>query len=309
MGTEIGPNLTGMSVHPKEEILINILDPSRSVENNFRTYQILTVDGIVLSGMLAGESANSLRIIDTQGKEKLVLREDIEQLTSSTKSLMPVGFESSVSKAEMADLLSFLAKRGKYAPLNTSSGATINNRKGLPGFRGRPGDKFELDSYGRVEVEGVPFELIYPQGNRIANIIGLQQRSSRRPSTLPESVSVDCAGSIRAIHLLGGVAWAAYPRFANETTSMIVRRHYADGSTSDFVLINGKHIVTYEAGEDVPDSKLAIEANGKQIRYLRIPDAADKELKKIEFVKGRDFSIPLVFAVTAEFASEDHEGH
>lgn len=306
IGKEIGPNLTGMSVHPKEEILVNVLDPSRSVENNFRTYQILTVDGNVFSGMLAGESANSLRIIDTQGKEKLVLREDIEQLTSSVKSLMPEGFESLMTKAEMADLLSFLAKRGKHAPLSISSVATVNSSKGLPGFRGRPGDKFEIDSYGRIEFEGIPFELIDPQGDRIANIIGLQSRSPRRPSTLPESVSVDCSGKVDAIHLLGGVAWAAYPRFKGETTSMIVRRHYSDDTTSDFELINGKHIVTYQAGEDVSESKLAIEANGKQIRYLKIPAEADKELTEIEFLKGGDFSIPLVFAVTVEFAGGGH---
>ena len=153
----------------------------------------------------------------------------------------------------------------------------------------------------------MPFELIDPQGDRIANIIGLQQRSSRRPSTLPEAVSIDCSGNVRTIHLLGGVAWAAYPRFKNETTSIIIRLSYGDGSTSDFELINGKHIVTYESGEDVPDSKLAIEANGKQIRYLKVSANADKELKKIEFLKGVDFSIPLVFAVTVEFASEDHE--
>ncbi|MCS7468735.1 ThuA domain-containing protein [Stieleria sp. ICT_E10.1] len=306
IGQEIGPNLTGMAVHPKEEILMNVLDPSRSVESNFRTYQILTVDGNVLSGMLAGESANSLRIIDTQGKEKLVLREDIEQLTSSSKSLMPEGFESSISKTEMADLLSFLAKRGKYAPLNISSAATINSKKGLPGFRGRPGDEFVLDSYGRVEVEGVPFELVDPQGDRIANIIGLQRQSSRFPSTLPESASLDCAGNVKMIHMLGGVAWAAYPRFKDETTSMIVRRHYADESTSDFELVNGKHIVTYQAGEDVPESKKAIEASGKQIRYLKIPAEADKALTKIEFLKGGDFSLPLVFAVTIEFSGEGH---
>ncbi|EMB17805.1 PVC-type heme-binding CxxCH protein [Rhodopirellula europaea] len=306
MGNEIGPNLTGMSVHPKEEILINVLDPSRSVENNFRTYQILTVDGNVLSGMLAGESANSLRIIDTQGKEKLVLREDIEEMTSSAKSLMPEGFESAMTKAEMADLLSFLAKRGTHAPLSISSVATINGSNGLPGFRGRPGDKFELDSYGRVEVEGIPFELIDPQGDRIANIIGLQQASPRRPSTLPESVSIDCSGNVEAIHLLGGVAWAAYPRFKDETTSMIVRRHYGDGTRSDYELINGKHIVTYQAGEDVPESTSAIKANGKQVRYLKIPAESDKELTKIEFLKGGDFSIPLVFAVTVEFAGGGH---
>ncbi|MCA9194839.1 MAG: c-type cytochrome [Planctomycetales bacterium] len=302
IGKQIGPNLTGMAVHPKDEILMNILDPSRSVENNFRTYQVLTVDGNVLSGMLAGESANSLRIIDTQGAEKLVLREDIEQLTSSVKSLMPEGFESSISQSEMADLLSFLAKRGKYAPLSIAKAATINSQKGLPGFRGAPGEKFVLDSYGRLEVDGVPFELIDPQEERVANIIGLQQRSTRRPSTLPDSVILDCSGRIEAIHLLGGVAWAAYPRFKDPTTSLIVRRHYEDESTSDFELINGKQIVTYEAGEDVPDSKRVIEANGKQIRYLEIPVDAGKELVQIELLKGTDFSIPLVFAVTVEFA-------
>lgn len=307
IGKEIGPNLTGMAVHPKEEILINVLDPSRSVENNFRTYQILTVDGIVVSGMLAGESANSLRIIDTQGKENLVLREDIEQMTSSSKSLMPEGFESSLSQSEMADLLSFLAKRGKYAPLNIAGVATVNGKKGLPGFRGRPGDTFALDSYGQVNVNGVPFTLIDPQGERVANIIGLQQKSSRRPSTLPESVRIDCSGKVAKIHLLGGVAWAAYPRFPNESVSMIVRRHYADGSTSDFELINGKQIVTYQAGEDVEGSEKAIEANGKQVRYLQIPADANKELKQIELVKGRDFTLPLVFAVTIEFAEGDHE--
>ncbi len=99
MGVAIGPNLTGMAVHPKAEILMNVLDPSRSVENNFRTYQILTSDGAVLTGMLAGESANALRLINTQGKEEQVLREDIEQMQTGSKSLMPEGFESQISRA------------------------------------------------------------------------------------------------------------------------------------------------------------------------------------------------------------------
>lgn len=307
MGTAIGPSLTGMAVHPKEEILINVLDPSRSVENNFRAYQILTVDGLVISGMLAGESANSIRVIDSQGKEKQVLREDIEQMTSSSKSMMPEGFESSITKEEMSDLLAFLAKRGQYTPLSISSVASVNGSKGLPGFRGNPGDKFELDSYGRVQAEGVPFELIDPQKDRIPNIIGLQRpfRGRRRATTLPESVSVDCSGRVSTIHMLGGVAWGAYPRFRNSSTSMIVRCSYADGTSSDFELINGKHIVTYQEENDVPDSKLAINANGKQIRYLKIPCDGSKELQSIDLIKGDDFSLPLVFALTVESADGD----
>jgi putative heme-binding domain-containing protein len=303
LGKAIGPNLTGMAVHPKEEILVNVLDPSRSVENNFSTYQILTLDGDVVTGMLAGESANSLRIIDSQGKEVQILREDIEQMLSTGKSLMPEGFESAMTKVEMADLLSFLAKRSRFTPLTLSNLATVNGNKGLPGFRGRPGDKFELESYSSVMVEDVPFELTDPQGERVPNIIGLQRSSER--SVLPESVSIDCSGRVVAIHMLGGVAWAAYPRFDSPTVSMIVRRHYGDGTSSDYELINGQHIVTYEANNDVPLSKLAVETGGRQIRYLKIPADPTKELERLELLKGDDFSLPLVFALTLEFAGSD----
>ena len=55
-GTRIGPDLTGMAVHPKAELLNQIIDPSRSVEGNFRLYTVVTTDGRVLNGMLAAES-------------------------------------------------------------------------------------------------------------------------------------------------------------------------------------------------------------------------------------------------------------
>lgn len=55
MGHEIGPNLTGMAVHPKAELLTHIIDPSRNVEGNFRLYNVLTTDGRVVNGILAGE--------------------------------------------------------------------------------------------------------------------------------------------------------------------------------------------------------------------------------------------------------------
>jgi uncharacterized protein len=43
-GTAIGPDLTGFGVHPKEELVIAILDPSRSVEGNFKLYRVQTND-------------------------------------------------------------------------------------------------------------------------------------------------------------------------------------------------------------------------------------------------------------------------
>lgn len=305
IGVAIGPNLTGMAVHPKEEILMNILDPSRSVENNFRNYQILTVDGTVLTGMLAGESANSLRLINSQGKEEQVLRADIEELNASTKSLMPEGFESQMSKQEMADLLSFLANRGKYTPLSLATVSTLSGPKGLPGPRGSTGEPFTLKQYGVVEFEGVPFELIDPQAGRAANIIALQLPRGNAPSTYPSTVSIPCLGKVSAIHLLGGVSSFGFPINKNESTSLVVRVHFLDGTKIEHPLINGKHIANYQERTDVPESKFAVDAGGKQVRYLRVPVDSSKEVKSIELAKGDDFSTPLVFAVTVEAATAE----
>lgn len=305
LGVAIGPNLTGMAVHPKEEILLNVFDPSRNVENNFRTYQILTSDGKVLTGMLAGESANALRLINTQGKEEQVLRSDIEEMNASVKSLMPEGFEGQITRQEMADLLTFLNHRERYTPLSLSTAATLSGPKGLPGFRGSPNDPLVLKAYGTVEIEGIPFELQDPLEGRVANIVALQSSRGRFPSTFPESTSVPCSGKVSAIHLLGGVAAFGFSRNRETGTSLIVRCHFEDGTSVDHALINGQHIANYQERVDVPDSKFAIDANGKQIRYLKFPVDSSKPLKAIEFIKGEDFSTPLVFAVTVESAGEE----
>ncbi len=302
VGVAIGPNLTGMAVHPKAEILMNVLDPSRSVENNFRVYQILTAGGAVISGMLAGESANSMRLIDTQGKEQQVLREDIEQMTASSKSLMPEGFESSITKQEMADLLSFLNQRGKFIPLLLSNAATLSGPVGLPSFRGGENDKLEFDSYGAIEIEGVPFEIQDPSEGRVPNIIALQTARGRRPASFPEATKLACSGRVSAIHILGGVASFGFPLSRNESVSLIVRCKYAEGSTVEHELINGKHIANYRERVDVPESAFALSARGKQVRYIKIAIDDKLELNSIEFAKGEDFSTPLVFAVTVESA-------
>ena len=68
-GTRIGPDLTGMAVHPKEELLIHIIDPSRSVEGNFRVYTVVTNDGRVMNGLLASESKTAIELFDAEGKK------------------------------------------------------------------------------------------------------------------------------------------------------------------------------------------------------------------------------------------------
>jgi putative heme-binding domain-containing protein len=116
-GSRIGPDLTGVAVHSKEHLLIDILDPSRSVEGNFRVWKVTTLDGKSFSGLLAAETKASIEIIDAEAKKQVIQRDNIEALEASTKSLMPEGFEKQVKKQEIVDLLEFLTQKGKYLPI------------------------------------------------------------------------------------------------------------------------------------------------------------------------------------------------
>ena len=95
-GGKVGPDLTGMAAHPKSELIVHILDPSRSVEGNFLQYTVATNDGRVLNGVLAGETKTSIELLDAEGKKQTILRDDIDELASSKKSLMPEGFEKTI---------------------------------------------------------------------------------------------------------------------------------------------------------------------------------------------------------------------
>lgn len=79
-GTRIGPDLTGMAVHSKEHLLIDILDPSRSVEGNFRVWRVTTLDGKTFNGLLTSETKTSIEIVDAEAKKQNIQRDDIEEL-------------------------------------------------------------------------------------------------------------------------------------------------------------------------------------------------------------------------------------
>ena len=81
--------------------------------------------------MLAAESRTAVELIDAEGKKQTVLREDIDELTGSTKSLMPDGFEKQLTRKDLTDLLEFLTQKGKYLPLPLDKVATAVSTKGM----------------------------------------------------------------------------------------------------------------------------------------------------------------------------------
>ncbi len=109
-GHAVGPNLVSVSRRTPDELLTHILDPNREVAPDAVDYLVALRDGRVTSGMIASESAASLTLLRAEGEQETLLRVDIEELSSTGRSLMPEGLEKEISPNEMADLIAFLLR-------------------------------------------------------------------------------------------------------------------------------------------------------------------------------------------------------
>jgi uncharacterized protein len=299
-GTAIGPDLSGMAVHGKEQLLVHILDPNRDVEGNYVTYTALVADGLVVSGMLAGESATSVELVDSQGKRHAILREDIDELTRSGASLMPEGFEKQLSREQLADLLAYFGDGDGFIPIDLNRVATMPSHRGM--FTA-PDDNYEkiiFKDWGPKEVDGVPFYPIDPQEGRVRNVVVLHSPRGRTAPSMPRSVELKLGAPAKAIHFLSGVSGWGYPYTSAGTVSMVVRLHYADGSTEEHELVNGVHFADYLGHQEVEGSKLAYDLGRQQVRYFAVKPKRAEPIETIELVKGRDETAPIVVAVTAE---------
>ncbi len=300
-GGKVGPDLTGMGTHPREELLIHILDPSRSVEGNFVQYSLATTDGRTLSGLLASESKTAVELLDAEGKSFRILRDEIEDFAASKRSLMPEGFEKQLGPDGMADLLAFLTKRGRYVPVDLRAVANSITTRGMFFAPDSDVDRLIFPDWSPKTVENVPFLLVDPQGDQVANAIMLHSPLGDVPPKMPKTVTMPCNGPVRAIHFLSGISgWGALGPDAPKTTTMIVRLHYADGATEDHPLLNGVHFADYIRPVEVPESKLAFRLRGQQLRYLSIRPRRNDTIRDIELVKGPDQTAPIVMAVTLE---------
>ena len=112
MGHAVGPDLSAIKDRSSHALLIAILDPNRAVENKFLDYVAVTEDGRQVTGMLARETSNSISLQGPEGKEQTLLREEIEELRTSGKSLMPEGMEKDLRSQDIADLIAYLQELG-----------------------------------------------------------------------------------------------------------------------------------------------------------------------------------------------------
>lgn len=114
IGVSVGPDISDTRTKTRAMLLSDILQPNGAIDANYMTYSVATVDGQVLTGMIAAETGASLTLKRAEGQTDTVLRQDIEEVRSTGISLMPEGVEKDITVEQMTDLLTFL-KDGRYA--------------------------------------------------------------------------------------------------------------------------------------------------------------------------------------------------
>jgi putative heme-binding domain-containing protein len=69
---------------------------------------VVTQDDRVLTGVVAGQTPDTLLLRDSSGAEVRVRRDQIADMKRQASSLMPEGLERTLTEVELRDLLAFL---------------------------------------------------------------------------------------------------------------------------------------------------------------------------------------------------------
>jgi putative heme-binding domain-containing protein len=114
-GAKIGPNLDGVGIRGLDRLMEDILDPNRNVDQAFRTTQVATSDGRIVSGLALREEGQVLVLADAQGKELRVPTAEIDERSVNQLSLMPSNVPDLVSEADFVHLLGYLLSQRETA--------------------------------------------------------------------------------------------------------------------------------------------------------------------------------------------------
>ena len=108
-GGSIGPDLSTIArVRTRRDLLESVVYPGMTIANGFETYAVLTEEGRILEGVIQRATSRAIVLRDAQRAETTVDREEIENLSRQTSSIMPAGLDQALTTQQLSDLLAFL---------------------------------------------------------------------------------------------------------------------------------------------------------------------------------------------------------
>lgn len=107
-GQEVGPDITLNGRNSFEQLLSNVFDPSLVIGASYQGTTVVTEDGKVVSGLLVEDSPQRVILKVQGGKQEVIPRDSIDEVSKSELSLMPEGIEKLISEQEIVDLFAYL---------------------------------------------------------------------------------------------------------------------------------------------------------------------------------------------------------
>jgi putative heme-binding domain-containing protein len=93
-------------------LLSSILDPNANIAPGYEEYLVQTIDGRILTGVIANQNATSVTLRRNKGDEDTILRPAIADMRVLTVSAMPENLEEGISVEQMSGLLEYLKTAG-----------------------------------------------------------------------------------------------------------------------------------------------------------------------------------------------------
>lgn len=116
-GQVFGPDLTKLKPEKQstEHLLRSIVEPSKEIDDQFRSHTFVLDTGKVVTGMIVEETADTLSVVIdplAKGKPTILQKANIEAQKRSDISMMPAGLLNKLTQEEILDLIAFVFAKG-----------------------------------------------------------------------------------------------------------------------------------------------------------------------------------------------------
>lgn len=310
VGYDFGPNLQGIGAHPVAELMVHILDPSRMVDDEHRTWNIKLKDDTQYAALIGSENTAVLKLKQPAG---IIIEVKVGEVASRTRvetSLMPEGFEA-LGAEGLRDLIAYIRSTAvatssvaivdRFHLINLSTVFTADSREGLYASKAARGDNLPFVKFGQVTANGIPYHIADPaqlkDGKNVIVLKGGAGQGSYSRSFV-QSVEFPIGLIATRIHMLGLVGgWGGHPGPA-----MTVDIHFLSGKKQTLVMEGGREFGDYNSDDaNVPGSKLAAGlVKTHHVRTLTIPVVSHEIIDKLVLTSTANEVAPTTVAITVE---------
>jgi len=108
-GKEVGPDLSEIgSKLSREAMFESILYPSAGISHNYENYAVLLENGTAVTGLKTSESDQAITIVTSEGVNKVIPQEEVEEIRKLPISIMPNDLQKLMTVQELADVVEYM---------------------------------------------------------------------------------------------------------------------------------------------------------------------------------------------------------